>query len=139
MNEILIPNSNEKSKHSFSPLLSLLLPVCGGCAFGLTCLGAPATNFHPGCVPCIVTPIARSWTSCLSRLSLNLRNHAPQGCSAIGYAEVVFAERVPNMTICQSCEIEAIHSKLAYQTNAYFCRRIDWRGRNSAETGSTWG
>ena len=42
----------------------------------------------------------------------------------IGYAEVVFAERVPNMTICQLCEIEAIHSKLAYQTNAYFCRRI---------------
>jgi len=43
------------------------------------------------------------------------------------------------MTICQLCEIEAIHSKLAHQTNAYFCRRIDWRGRNSAETGSTWG
>ena len=33
------------------------------------------------------------------------------------------------MTICQVCEIEAIHSKLAYQTIAYFCRRIDWRGR----------
>ena len=36
-------------------------------------------------------------------------------------------------------DFDAIHAKLAYQTIAYFCHRIDWRGQNSAETSTTWG
>ncbi len=36
-------------------------------------------------------------------------------------------------------DFDAIHAKLAYQTMAYFCHRIDWCGQNSAETSATWG
>jgi hypothetical protein len=61
------------------------------------------------------------------------------GIAGIDYAEAVTTERVPDFRTRDIGEFAAIHSKLAYQTIDYFCRKSDWRGQNSVETGSTWG
>jgi hypothetical protein len=35
-------------------------------------------------------------------------------------------------------KFQVIHAKLAWQSIAYFCHRIDWFEWNSAETSTTW-